>query len=466
MNVPKPEPLRRFLSYCGPVLFTTALGLGASEVILYPRLAAQYGLDWLGFLVVALVLQTIWGMEMARWVVVSGEHATLGAARIISKIGAMLAIVLAMFVGLVIPVWATTAASALWEITKIPQDKFTGIAVWSILTFLVVFALSFFSRVARKWAETVSVVSLLLCWVALAAAFLWSVTTEAIVEVARGLVSFTVPEKVNMWMFGGAIAWVGTGMGLISYTYWMRDAGWGMAKYVGQIPGWFSKTSEYKTEGILPQTDTPENARNLRAWINRSHLTIWLGYFLGSLLTIIVFVTLSHIFLAPRRLYPDGLDVVKYQAEFFVPVFGQAGVTMFLVVAWLLFFNTQIGISEAIVRQNADATTILFGVNIKKAYFIWWGIHVVVSLTLIVLHARYRLGIFDYILHSAMISSIALVVSMCATAVGAVVLYRQLPEGIRKAVRPSPVWVFLLAVGLVYHLYWLISALLFKIGGN
>jgi hypothetical protein len=167
------------------------------------------------------------------------------------------------------------------------------------------------------------------------------------------------------------------------------------------------------------------------------------------LLTILVFVALARVFLRPEEgKLPAGLDVVKYQAEFFVPLFGKAGRVMFLVVAWLLFFNTQIGISESIVRQNADATTILFRANIKKSYFVWWAVHGVASIALIVLHAYWKLTIFDYILQAAMISSIALVVSMAATLIGSGVLYRRLPEGIRKAVRPSPVWVFLLAVAL------------------
>jgi hypothetical protein len=67
----------------------------------------------------------------------------------------------------------------------------------------------------------------------------------------------------------------------------MRDAGWGMAKYIGPIPSWLGKTTDYKTEGVFPERDTSENISNLKVWIKCSHLVIWIGYFLGSLITIL-----------------------------------------------------------------------------------------------------------------------------------------------------------------------------------
>lgn len=99
--------------YCGPVLLTTAMGLGTSEVVLYPHLTCKYGTGWLCWIVLALFFQTAWGMEMARWVVVAGEHGIQANGRVISRIGAIASILLMMFIGLGIPVWATSAASAL-----------------------------------------------------------------------------------------------------------------------------------------------------------------------------------------------------------------------------------------------------------------------------------------------------------------------------------------------------------------
>lgn len=464
MNIPKPESFKRFMLYCGPVLFTTAMGLGTSEVILYPHLTAKYGTGWLGWVVLALFFQTVWGMELARWVVVSGEHGVQANARVISKAGSAILITLMMFLGLVIPVWATAAASALWEVLKIPADIKTATALWAIVTFILVFALIFFSRVARKWAEIISSVSLILCWIILVIAVFCGISKETVKDVAGGLINWNIPYDIDIWVFGSTVAWVGTGPGLLWYTYWMRDAGWGMAKYTEPIPGWFGEAKEYKTEGILPQEDSPENVSNLKTWLRRSHWVIWIGYFLGSLITILIFVGLSDSILRPKGLVPQGFEVVKHQAQFFVPVCGSIGAVIFLIIAWLLFFNTQVGMSESLVRQNADVTTTLFGMNIKKSYFIWWAIYLAISFGLVILLVYRRdMSIFKYITYSAMTSAIALVVSMIATLIGSITLYRTLPPQIRKTISPSPVWIFILAIGVVYHIFWIGWAIISKI---
>ncbi|MDI6787001.1 MAG: Nramp family divalent metal transporter, partial [Planctomycetota bacterium] len=438
--------------------------LGTSEVILYPHLTAKYGTGWLGWITLALFFQTVWGMELARWVVVSGEHGAQFNARVISKIGAILFITFLLFVGLSVPVWATSAAAALWEIVRIPADIKQGTVLWGCLTFLFVFALIFFSRIARKWAETISVITLIICWIILVIAVCCCVSPAMLRSLGKGILCFNIPQEIDLWTLGSTIAWAGTGPGLLWYTYWMRDAGWGMAKYIGPIPGWFGKTTKqvrgvypvrthckYKTTGILPTDDSEENISNLKIWVRRSHWTIWLGYFVGSFVTILIFTGLSDVILRPRGLVPAGFNVVKYQAEFFVPVCGAIGASLFLIMAWLLFFNTQLGISESLVRQNADATTSLFGVNIKKSYFIWWGVYLVISFALIFLLAYHKdLTIFKYITYAAMTSAVALVISMGATFIGSITLYRNLPPRIRRTVQPSIVWIFLLGVGLIY----------------
>lgn len=291
-----------------------------------------------------------------------------------------------------------------------------------------------------------------------------SVGKETVGHIASGLTSWSIPADINLWTLGSTIAWVGTGPGLISYTYWMRDAGWGMAKYSDPIPGLFGKVNQYRTSGVLPDAETDENIVNLKSWIKRSHWTIWIGYFLGSLVTILLFVALSDAILRPLGVCPEGFNVVKHQAQFFVRVFGSVGVTLFLIMAWFMFFNTQVGISESLVRQNADATTMLLGVPIKKSYFIWWAIYLPISFVLIFLLAYYpKLTIFGYITYAAMISAVALMISMVATFIGSFRLYRQLPPRIKEAVKPSPVWIFILGLGATYHIYWIVRAIMFKI---
>ncbi len=114
-------------------------------------------------------------------------------------------------------------------------------------------------------------------------------------------------------------------------------------------------------------------------------------------------------------------------------------------------------ISEAVVRQNADATMNFLGkTDIKKVYFGWWGIYLVIAFVLIALQF-FGGGInpFNFVTYSAMLTMVSLVVSVFATVVGMVVLYKDFP----RELRPSRVSIAVLAAGFVFYAYIIVRAL-------
>ena len=48
-------------------------------------------------------------------------------------------------------------------------------------------------------------------------------------QMARWTVLWDIPDKMNWWILGSTLSWVGGGPTLLWYTYWMKDAGRGMA---------------------------------------------------------------------------------------------------------------------------------------------------------------------------------------------------------------------------------------------
>lgn len=467
-EVPAPLPKRQFMLWVGPVMTTVALGLGTSEVILYPNLTARFGVGWLGLMVAALFLQTVWGQELARWTVVSGEHALQGNARVLKMAGAAVSIGLFMFLAFAIPAWATAAASALRELLGWPIDVKLGTVFWAFATFLLALLLALGAKVARKYIEHVATWTTVLAWLILILAACLAITSDTVMRMAHHLVYWSIPPEMDWWVLGSTLAWVGAGPTLIWYTYWMRDAGWGMAKHIAPIPGWRGTAANPTTIGFLPQS-TPTNQGRLTVWIRRSHFVLWIGYFLGSLLTIFIFVGLSDSILRPQGLTPSGFDVVKHQAQFFAVPLGPLGYSLFLVVAWLLFFNTQLTVAEALVRQNADFTWSLsarvrafFHNDIRKAYFLWWGLYLLISFALIIVQYFVPGATpFDYATKAAMLSFVSLVFSMAATLVGALTFYRH--PAIR-AHKPHAIWILLLAIGLVTHVYLILRATGYQFG--
>ncbi len=467
-DVPEPPSKRNFMLWIGPVMMTVALGLGTSEVILYPHLTSRFGVGWLGLMILTLFFQTVWVQELARWTVVSGEHAVQGNARILSYPGAIISISLFMFLAFMLPAWATSAASALREILNWPTDVRTGTVFWAYITFIIVFLVAFLSRIARKYIEHIATYTTIIAWVILILAAVVAIKFETIINMFCSIFVWRVPQDMDWWVLGSTIAWVGAGPTLIWYTYWMKDAGWGMAKYIDAIPGWFGKSANPAGTGFIPDKNG-ENIKRLKSWILRSHFVLWIGYFIGSLFTIFIFVGLSDSILRPAGLVPKGFDVVKHQAQFFAVPLGKLGVSLFLLMAWLLFFNTQLTTAEALVRQNADITWNIserlrkfYNNNIKGVYFLWWLIYLVISFGLIGLQYFVKgANPFVYVTTAAMLSFVSLLFSMVATFIGSIIIYRQ--QVIEK-VKPHFIWIIILGIGTFGHAYIIIRAIGYFVG--
>ena len=456
-EVPAPLPFRKFMVYIGPAMMTIALGLGTSELILYPRLTAEFGTGWVGMMVLSLIFQTVWAQEMARWTVMTGEHGVKFNSRIITSVGALVSITFFMFIAFAIPAWASVAATALLELVKWPAGKEIGTVFWAYVSFLLVFAVVFLSKVARSWIERIATVATLLAWGLLIVAAITTIKLGSVADIGKHLIFWDIPEKMNWWILGSTLSWVGGGPTLLWYTYWMKDAGWGMARNFGSIPGGRGKAIKIRSEGLFPEF-TPENVSRLRVWLGRSNLVLWGAYFVGSLMTILIVVGLSDSILRPRGLVPSGFDVIRHQALFFKEPLGAFGAVLFLVMAWLFFFNNQMAISEAVVRQNADATMTFFRkFDIKKVYFVWWGIYLAISFVLIALqYFGGKINPFNFVTYSAMLSLVSLVVSVFATIIGKIVLYKGFP----KELRPSLLSVVVLSAAFIFYVYIIVRALL------
>jgi hypothetical protein len=461
--VPEPLPFRQFMVYVGPCMMSLALGLGTSELILYPRLTAEFGTGWVGLMLASLVFQTAWAQELARWTVLCGEHGARHNARVISRVGALVAVTFFMFVAFAIPAWASVAATALLELFAWPSGKEVGTVFWACVSFALVFLVVVVSRVARVWLERVATAATLIAWSLLVLAAATTIEPASLERIGRHFVLWDIPDTMDWWILGSTLAWVGAGPTLLWYTYWMKDAGWGMAHYFGSIPGGMGKPVKVRSEGLFPEF-TPDNVARLREWIRRSNLVLWAAYFLGSLLTILVIVGLSDSILRPQGLIPKGFDVIRHQALFFKGPLGDLGVELFLVMAWLFFFNNQMAISEAVVRQNADATMSLLGrQDIKRVYFAWWVVYLLLSVLLIAL--QYFVpgaNPFSFVTYSAMFSLISLLVSVLATLIGTIVLYRDFPPELR----PSVLSTVVLAVGFAFYLYCSVRAVMSFFAGQ
>jgi hypothetical protein len=94
--------------------------------------------------------------------------------------------------------------------------------------------------------------------------------------------------------------------------------------------------------------------------------------------------------------------------------------------------------------------------DIKKVYFAWWGIYLLISFVLIALQFfGGKINPFSFVTYSAMLSLVSLIVSVFATVVGQVLLYREFP----KELRPSRLSIAVLSAGFIFFVYIIFRAL-------
>lgn len=77
-----PEKPVGFWKLAGPGIILVGLSIGAGEIIVWPRLTAQFGASMTWGAVVGVFIQLWVNFEIGRWTTVTGESAFAGFSRV------------------------------------------------------------------------------------------------------------------------------------------------------------------------------------------------------------------------------------------------------------------------------------------------------------------------------------------------------------------------------------------------
>ncbi|MEB3773666.1 MAG: Nramp family divalent metal transporter [Desulfurococcales archaeon] len=477
-EVPIPKSI---LLLGGPAIIELGLALGSGETIIWPTLGAKYGfiLVWGAF--IGLLLQTIWTQEMTRWSIVSGEHHIQGAGRVIGMAAATWLFLFLGYVAFIWPGWMIGGASAFQKLVGGWPEGETGLLFWTYFWAIIVLAAVLLSPIARKALEVIETGTLFLAWIII---IITVVTATSLSDWGAMIKQMFTgigdrPEDLDWWTFAASIAFVGAGgLANIWYTFWVRDAGFGMGKYVGTIPGITGKPTAIDIYGAVPE-GTEENARRIRAWSRNMNNVLWLVFFLGNLITVLMFIALSYALLYKTGVTP-GMNIGDIKGQILqltadaiaaeTPL-GDVGGKLYLLAVWLILFNTQVALMEGLVRQAADTLYITYeGVrnfvkkDIRKWYAYWWGGIILVEFLLVGLAVIRKVSYGDLVVFGAVMSLVAMTISPLLVLYINTSLIKQLPEKIYKAIKPNTLWVIAMVVAFLFYLTFLIIAVLARLG--
>ncbi|MFH2019409.1 MAG: Nramp family divalent metal transporter [bacterium] len=371
----------------GPSFILLGLALGSGELIMWPYLSSQYGLGliWGGLL--GITLQFFLNTEVMRYTLAWGESVFVGWRRWGKTIPMWF--ILSTTIPWVLPGFSASTAAIINHL--LPSIPKTAIAVSSLLLTGVIISSG---KTLYKTMEKVQKYLLLFGLPFIFLVTLYIARGTDWLNLFRGLIGHGegwrwFPPGVSLGAFLGAFAYSGAGGNLnLAQSYYIKEKGFGMGTHYSGIKSLLQIKSEEKSLKGRLFSVTPTNISRWRVWwrlVVSEHFIVFWGL---GLLTIILLAVLSAA--TARGAGTTGIDFLYFEASTIAqrtfPFIG----TIFLVVAALMLFATQLGVLESATRITAENILLIRHkvdepVNAGKAFYLILWLEILVGVVLLLL---------------------------------------------------------------------------------
>lgn len=358
MPAPPPFTVRNALRTIGPGVIGLGVAIGSGEWLLGPSVIVTYGATLLWITTVAVFLQVILNLEMARYTLYTGEPIVTGFMR--TRPGPAFwgwTYGLLTFLQYGWPGWALASATAAAAVVlrRMPGDADRGLVIGiGYVTFGACFLIANLGKKVERTLEYA--MWTMMAWIAiyLTAVDVGTVSGANWRAMFSGFTSFgAVPAGADWLLLGAFAAYSGLGgMGNVFVTNWMRDKGLGMSATVGYIPTSLGERVPMAPHGNVFPVDTASIER-WRGWWRYASLDQWAIFGAGSISGMILtaLLTLQYV---PAGTHIGGWAVANMQAEGIARVHGPAFWYLTLLCGLWVLFSTQLGIVDGLPRAITD----------------------------------------------------------------------------------------------------------------
>ena len=359
-KLPKSPILKKMI---GPSFVLLGMGLGSGELIMWPYLAANFGLGIVWAAIIGITFQFFINMEIERYTLVTGESVFVGLARklkIISPIWFILSTIIPwMWPGIILSSAVLTANIFGFKNTNL-------IAIVMLITIGLILSLS---KVAYKTQEKIQK---LLIFIGVPFIFLltfylskgndWQNLAQGLI--GKGNDFWLIPAALPLITFLGAFAYSGAGGNLnLAQSFYIREKEYGMGKYGGKITSLLKKNDEkFSLEGKTFSINK-ENLKIFKEWWKKINLEHLLVFWLTGATTIILLSLLAFSTVYNKTDGVSGINFLFKEAQSIsistAPTIG----AFFLILVAMMLFSTQLSVMDATSRINSENLIIL---NQKK----------------------------------------------------------------------------------------------------
>lgn len=342
-----------FWQLVGPGAVLVGLSIGAGELIVWPRLTAQYGATMTWAAMLGVFIQLWLNLEVGRYTLATGESVYTGYARL-SRVFPWVFLALNV-VGWIIPGWARACGGALKVLVVGPQGWGSPTA-WTAITFAAVFAVLFGPKsVYRSLERTVEglvlviTIGLICIAVSVTDSSTWVTLGEGILNAP-----FKDPRMPGYELFSAIVFAGAGGTANLFFSFYIRDKGWGMGALIPVVVNPLRGRAEKAVDTGYRVRDTPQNRSRWRRWMR--HLTLDQAFFFWLLnsFTILLFIVGALAVLHPQGIVPQQELLVWQEATILEAAWGTIGKYVFLLVGVACLFSTQLTLIDGVARSCAD----------------------------------------------------------------------------------------------------------------
>ncbi|SVB95879.1 uncharacterized protein METZ01_LOCUS248733, partial [marine metagenome] len=318
LPAPPPFTRRNILRTIGPGIIGLGAAIGSGEWLLGPSVIVAYGPILLWITTVAVLLQVLLNLEMARYTIYTGEPIISGYMRTWPGPGFWGSIYSALaFLQDGWPGWALAAATATAALLlgRMPTAADADFIIWlGYLTFGACFLVTMLGKKVERTLEVAMWLMVAFVGGYLLLIDLTTVSWSTWGRVATGFVSVgQIPEGVDWALIAAFAAY--SGMGGIDnafLTNWMRDKGYGMGSTVGYIPTALGDRVTLAAQGNVFEVND-DSLKSWRNWWKFLNVDQWGVFGFGSLfgMALMILFTLEYVASGSSM---DGWAVTNLQA--------------------------------------------------------------------------------------------------------------------------------------------------------
>jgi hypothetical protein len=344
----------------GPSLIALGISIGSGEWILGPLNVGTLGFTGIGIVItISALLQVLYNIEISRYVVATGEVPVVGFARVPPAFVWVPLSLLVLFFAFIWGGWAKAAASGLFALIngEVPgDDDATTVTLLAVGLLAVIFVISALTRKVTRGLELVNLISIAIQLVFLIVINLLFVPLDVWWDGLKGFVTPALPpEGTDVSLIGGLVGFTALASGLNWYVMnHYRDKGYGMGSRVGFISGLRGEQQEVASAGMT-FPDDEKNAGLWKRWMRLLKADIWIVFFGGAMIGMYLPTILIRALVLKSGREPTEANMPTFAAEILGNQEGRFFFYLALIVGFLILFDTQLGIFEALVRNATDS---------------------------------------------------------------------------------------------------------------